>query len=565
MSALAMATSVSAGPALLTLLALVVPYFAYKIYKSTAVPPALAHLPRIPISATLKSVLTPGGFINENKVQVEAVQKYCVEHGMDKDAWRDMHLIWLFGTWGVVLGKPEHLRTVFLNTDTFPKFLYGDVGFELHQKFVGFNVILSNGDMWKLHRKVANPAFHRSWSTQVMGTCSRTLLEQLDLLAGTPVDLFDWMQRVTLDVLSLATFGQNLDALRNPNSHIVTLYNNLMKDLQRPLFQLMPFLQKVKLIPLVRDIHRRIDEFDAFVDGVIQAKEAEVKQRLAAGVAKDEKDRDLLECMIEAAMNDPEFTRRDLRSNLVIFFIAGHDTTASSLVTSLYYLALHPEFQTKARAEVLSVLGDVDNTTTSGGDFPVPTTAEQAQFDYLTCIIKEALRLYPAVTGLPLRRTAKPITMGTVAIPKGTPIHADIFGVQRNPAIWGDDAGVFRPERWLEDRAGGAKVAGTANKVNAGASVNSEKDAVKAGTTAIPMTPSAHGFAWVPFGGGQRMCLGQQFSLIEQRVVLSMLLLRYEWTLAGDADALKGHPKTASGVLLHPVDVKLNFKIRGTK
>ncbi|KNE59545.1 hypothetical protein AMAG_18202 [Allomyces macrogynus ATCC 38327] len=199
-------------------------------------------------------------------------------------------------------------------------------------------------------------------------------------------------------------FGHRIDQNHEKYAFIFFMLTGIrLSDLQRPLFQLMPFLQKVKLIPLVRDIHRRIDEFDEFVEGVIKAKEAEVKQRLGAGTAKDEKDRDLVECIIEAATNDPE----------------GHDTTASSLHHGpSYYLALHPEVQTKARAEVLfGPSGDVDNTTTTAADFPVPTTAEQAQFDYLTCIIKEALRLYPAVTGLPLRRTAKPITMGNIACP----------------------------------------------------------------------------------------------------------------------------------------------------
>ncbi|KAJ1510753.1 cytochrome P450-dit2 [Coelomomyces lativittatus] len=534
-------------------------YLIYKVYKSTIVPKELSSLPRVPILATLKAqLLTKGGFINETSVITNAVSEWCIAHGKDKDAWKDMYLIWLFGTWGVVLGKPDYIRTLFSNTDAFPKFLYKDVGFFLNDKFLGTNVILSNGDTWKRHRKIANPAFHRNLSTTVMGDTVRVLIQKLDMYEKQPVDCFDWMQRLTLDILSLAAFGKNLDSLQHPESPLVRLYNSIMKDLQLPIFMLFPILQRMRIIPFVNDLTKRIDQFDEFIFSVIEEKEREVKKRLENGTVKDEGEKDLLEIMLEVSMNDPTFTRYDLRSNVVIFFLAGHDTTASSLTTILYFLGMKKELQDKARIEVIDIMGELDPNTASD-HVPYPTTQEQGRMDYLAFVIKEALRLYPSVTGLPLRRTSKSITLGSCVIPQGTPIHVDIFGVQRDPCIWGQQAKHFIPERWEQSRTGGAQF--TAATSSSGLGESSAVTSLSGGGK-VPMMPSAHGFTWVPFGGGQRMCLGQQFSLIEQRVILAMLLLRYEWSVKGDAHALQGNPLTASGVLFHPVGVTVEFSRR---
>ncbi|KAI9164593.1 hypothetical protein H9P43_008452 [Blastocladiella emersonii ATCC 22665] len=555
------AGDLSVATVVATALALVVPYLAFRLYKSTIVPPELAHLPRVPIWDSMRALFTPGGYIAEAAVQGEAASKWCVANGLDKDAWRDMYLIWLFGTWGAVVGKPEYIRSVFLTTESFPKFLPGEVGMDLNAKYLGINVVLSNGPIWKLHRKVTNPAFHRSWSTTIMGDTGRVLLAELDKVVGQAADPFDWMQRATLDVLSLAAFGRCLNSLTNPHAEIVDLYNGLMHDLQWPLFTLLPVLQRTRLLPRVRDLHRRIDKFDEFIYSVIDAKERDVRERLARGETKDEKEMDLLERMLEVSVNDATFTRQDLRSNVVIFFVAGHDTTTAALTTVLYYLGLHPEVQAKARAEVAKIMGTMDPATPAA-EFPYPTTQEQAGMDYLTFIIKESLRLYPSVTGLPLRRAAKPVNLGTTAIPKDTPIHVDIFGVHRNQKYWGADADKFVPERWASytPPESVAAAGGLSASMNRSAStVEKEAGKVDASGT-IPMMPSAHGFSWVPFGGGQRLCLGQQFSLIEQRVILSMMLSRYSWSVVGDENAVKGTPTSSSGVLLHPAKVQLKFQ-----
>ncbi|ORZ38203.1 cytochrome P450 [Catenaria anguillulae PL171] len=558
---------VSGSPAtpILTILAALVPYILYKAYKAVAIPAELAHLPRVPIKDTIRALLTPGGFPREYEVQEKAIKEWCAKHGRSGDSWRDMYLVWQFGKWGVVLGKPDLIKTFFVNVETFPKLLYSDFGMALNDKYLGVNVTLSNGSVWKQHRKITNPAFHRQWSTQLMGDVGRTLLQQLDLTQGSPTDLFDWMQRTTLDILSLAAYGQNLDALTDPTGDLVRLYNSIMHDLQLPYFLLFPILQRTRALPLVRDLSKRIDKFHAYLNSIIDKKEKEVKRRVASGETKNEKDMDLLERMIEANLKDDgSFSRDDLRSNVVIFFIAGHDTTAATLTTAIYYMGMNLDVQAKARAEVLKVYGDIDPTL-AASDFPYLTTAEQGTLNYVTYVLKEALRLYPSVSGLPLRRTAKDAVLDGVTIPKDTPIHIDTYGLQRNPKYWGADAAHFKPERWENyTPAPYATDKNASLNQTMGATALSEMNAVVKGEASgsIPMVPSAHNFSFIPFGGGQRFCLGQQFSVMEQRVLLAMILARYEWKVVGNESALKGLPTTSSGVILHPLDVKIKFERR---
>jgi len=151
---------------------------------------------------------------------------------------------------------------------------------------------------------------------------------------------------------------------------------------------------------------------------------------------------------------------------------------------------------------------------------------------------RETMRIYPSLTTVPLRELMRPHTFSTgLAVPKGTLVHLNLYWMHRSRAVWGADAHEFKPERW-------------------------DASTPKDGVTPTPLHPGAHDFAWAPFGGGQRVCMGQTFSIIEQRVVLAMLLLRFEWTLVGNDAALKGTPETARGMMLHPHGIALKLTRR---
>ncbi|KNE59345.1 hypothetical protein AMAG_03643 [Allomyces macrogynus ATCC 38327] len=373
---------------------------------------------------------------------------------------------------------------------------------------------------WKHHRKVVNPAFRRGWSTTLFGNLGRQLLVHLDDAAarGSPVVVDNWMRRLTLDAIALGAFGQSFNCLADPDSTLFNDFEAMMEAALSPAIAL--DLTFVQWTPMYKRLQRQMDKFNAFILDLVDRKLAALKARKAAGLVGNELGMDLLDFMVEAADGDTEYTREDLRSDTVIFFVGGHDTTSNALTTAIYFLGRHPELQERARAEVLSVLDDVHPTCSANG---VPVLSRPGF----------ALALRDAHSEHPARVTTTTVTLhdGTV-LPPGTRVVASTMALHRSPALWGDDADAFRPERFLD--------------------VGSEK-----------MHAGAHGYKWLPFSAGQRVCLGQSFSIMEQRVVLAMLLARYEWAIVGDAEAMRGTPRTTRGGLMQMVGVEAMFKRRG--
>ncbi|KAI9149679.1 hypothetical protein H9P43_009856 [Blastocladiella emersonii ATCC 22665] len=515
--------------ALLTALATATVLGARFWYRSIRVPPGLRHLPRLSIAQTFTVLTSGAGFFDAFDAQIKLVRADALRRGVirsDKETPKHW-AFWFLGKWSVVTANPEDMKQVFTGHEQFEKFDFSGLTLSATRDFLGDNVALSQTPVWKRQRKVVNPAFRRGWATSIFGPPARVLLSELDKLEAqrTPVDQ--------------AAFGTNFNALENPHSDMATSYHTAMAGLANlKLVMLWPFSLFMSDYWAYK---RAVAKFNTYIYQLIDAKAAEVAKRrgntaaAAAGAGEDVDDaKDLLELMV-AAGESGGFSREELRANVVIFFIAGHDTTANALTFVLYVLGRNPEIQRKARAEVLALIGDADQGT-AAADFPYPTNDAQNRMSYLTCVIKETMRLFPSVCVLPMREvsTDGKLGGGSLEVPAGTTVSAHIYAVHHAREYWGDDADAFRPERWAD----------------LGVSTDG----------AIPLHPGEHDFKWVPFGGGQRICLGQQFSIIEQRVILSMLLLRYEWTVAGNDAALAGRPDVSPGTLLHGKDIFLDLK-----
>ncbi|WP_405487809.1 cytochrome P450 [Streptomyces sp. NBC_00096] len=202
-------------------------------------------------------------------------------------------------------------------------------------------------------------------------------------------------------------------------------------------------------------------------------------QGAGGGGAKGE---DLLSLLAAASSaDDGEFDATELREQVLIFLLAGHETTATSLAFSLHLLGRHPEFQDRARAEIDAVLGD-----------RTPVAADLDRLPYLTRILKEAMRLYPAAPVMGRRSVAAAEVDGHT-VPAGADVILAPWVTHRHPGYWPD------PERFDPDR----------------------------------FTPEAEAarprYAWFPFGGGPRACIGQHFSMLESVIALAMLLRAYEF------------------------------------
>jgi cytochrome P450 len=203
----------------------------------------------------------------------------------------------------------------------------------------------------------------------------------------------------------------------------------------------------------------------------------------------------------------------------------------------LYYLAKHPDVQEKVRQEVNKIIEENDDRNVKNKGY-VPTYEEQKKMEYLTLVLKETLRLSPSVAILPSRKITSECTETFAGMPLKSSskslfepskfsamLQLHIFTMQRRHENWKDPL-EFRPERFIEENCVG--------------------------------DTNTNGYKWVPFGAGTRVCLGQQFSLVEQRVAISMLLRNYRVQLPNDSPHCE-HLRYKPGLLLSPKDLKFQF------
>ncbi|MET9853357.1 cytochrome P450 [Streptomyces sp. NPDC006450] len=339
---------------------------------------------------------------------------------------------------------------------------------------LGNGLLTSQDEDYLRQRRLVQPLFTKR---RVDGYADAVATETASTLAGWEaapdgvVDVSDEMMTLALRAVARILFGTDVDATADVVDRcfpVITAY--VMRRGYSPVN-----VPRDWPTPGNRRAAAAMDELYAVCDGII----AERRRGAGAGEGVGE---DLLSLLAAAtSTDDGEFDATELREQVLIFLLAGHETTATSLAFSLHLLARHPEFQSRARAEITAVLGD-----------RTPGAADLDRLPYLTQVLKEAMRLYPAAPVLGRRSVAAAEVDGHT-IPAGADVIVAPWVTHRHPAYWPD------PERFDPDR----------------------------------FTPEAEAgrprYAWLPFGGGPRACIGQHFSMLESVIALAMLLRAYEF------------------------------------
>ncbi|ORX55714.1 cytochrome P-450 cyp509A1 [Hesseltinella vesiculosa] len=434
--------------------------------------------------------------------------------------------------WVVHVSHPQLVKQVFLKTDTFPKVPTQSLKGSMLIDFVGTsNILFQNiGPEWKKHRRLANPAFHRAMPVQLFGAAGLEMIDMLD--EKYPGDTFtldfhDLMERSTLDIIGRAGFDFEFNAIKDKHSKWKEVYDEIVLSYRNPLHVMFPILdQKYRwLIPGRRAEYKRMYEFRNMLEEVIDHKRQLLKENRDLGI--EEAERDLLTLMLEGELRgEGALTKDELIGDLAIFFVAGHDTTANAMNSTIYWLCRHPEVQEKAREEINRVL-------CPEGPEPqydiIPTLAQTKELFYVYQIMKESLRMSGPVNSLVTPRVAQDnLDFNGTLIPKGTLVSVNLFDLHHNPHVWKDPF-VFNPDRFAD---------------GAEADINAR-----------------NGLAWTPFSNGTRQCIGMQFSLAEQKVLLAMLLRRYEFSLPeGSIHAERFI--TNNHVVASPIDLNITFKRR---
>lgn len=224
-------------------------------------------------------------------------------------------------------------------------------------------------------------------------------------------------------------------------------------------------------------------------------------------------DPSLLRFLID--MRGEDTTSKQLRDDLMTMLIAGHETTAAMLTWTLFNLVQNPEYLAKIHAEVDACMGPDGSRTPTFDDLP--------DLLYTRLALVEALRLYPEPPVI-IRRALKETELpqggsnGPVTLIKGTDVFISTWNLHRSPALW-DRPAEYRPERFLTEFRNKDVIGwkGYTPKMGGGL-YPSEVDA---------------DFSFLPFGGGNRKCVGDQFAMMEATVTLAMLLRKFDFTMVG--------------------------------
>ncbi|MEQ1502240.1 MAG: cytochrome P450 [Myxococcota bacterium] len=370
----------------------------------------------------------------------------------------------------VVYG-PDAIRQVLVESPE--KFGRNTRGSILLRRTLGVSTLTAEGDEWRWRRRLAQPSFKRDLLKPLDGpivALADRMAEQLLAETG-PFDLAHVTSQVALDVACAALFGADL----GDDAAVVH------RALTEVLAGFIPFathpIPNLDRLPTPNAIKFRAARQD--LAGVVARIVARRRERGDLG-------QDLLGAWLAGARPDgTPLTDVDLDAEGVTMLLAGHETTANAMAFTFGLLARHPSVHRRLRAELASVLGDRP-----------ATSADLDQLPFLDAVVKEGLRLYPPAWILS-RSTNEDVTIAGHPIPKGSFLYVPIYAVHRLPSLWDDPEG-FDPERWLDGRAEVARKAG----------------------------------AYLPFGFGQRRCVGEPLALLEARLVLAQVVRKVHLELS---------------------------------
>ncbi|RLM56343.1 hypothetical protein C2845_PM10G15400 [Panicum miliaceum] len=429
-----------------------------------------------------------------------------------------MFLIWFGPTPRLTVADPELVREILLTrADAFDRYEAHPVVRQLE----GDGLVSLHDDKWALHRRVLTPAFFPDNLNRLaphVGRSVAALAERWRAMASTAggeveVDVAEWFQAVAEEAITRATFGRSYDSGRvvfRMQARLMAFASETFRKVLVPGYRFLPTKKNRLSWSLDREIRRGLVT-------LIGRRSDEAEEDEDAGLNDKGSNgfRDLLGLMINAGggKKAPAIPVADMLEECKTFFFAGKQTTTNLLTWATVLLAMHPDWQERTRREVLAVCGADE----------LPSKEHLPKLKTLGMILNETLRLYPPAVAT-IRRAKRDVVLGGLSVPRDTELLIPIMAMHHDAALWGPDAARFDPGRF----AGGAARA------------------------------AAHPLAFVPFGLGPRMCIGQNLALLEAKLTLAVLLQRFQ--LARSPNYVHAptvlmllHPQYGAPVIFRPV------------
>jgi len=340
-------------------------------------------------------------------------------------------------------------------------------------RLVGNGLLTSEGDFWRRQRRLAQPAFHR----QRISGYGDVMVDYAERTGakwcdGEVRDIQRDMMRLTLEIVVKTLFDSDV-------SEDADNVGRILSGLAKPFASqatLKWILDNRLPTPEHRRFHKAVGEIDKIIYRIIGERRV-----------SDYDQGDLLSMLLQARDDDgSQMTDAQLRDEVITLFLAGHETTALVLTWSWYLLAKNPEAERKFHAELDEVL-----------DGRLPHASDLPQLQYTEKIVKEAMRLYPPAYAVG-REAIEECEIGGYRVPRHTQIFAFQWATQRDPRYFDNPEG-FDPDRWTTE-----------------------------------FSENLPKYAYFPFGGGPRLCIGNYFAMMEVVLVLATIGRQLKLSLVSD-------------------------------
>ncbi|KAI4351462.1 hypothetical protein L6164_005831 [Bauhinia variegata] len=392
---------------------------------------------------------------------------------------------WLGTRPRVLIKDPELIKEILNKINDFPKLPSNP-----YFKLLATGLATYEGEKWAKHRKLINPAFNLE-KLKIMlpiffQSCNDMISKWEAMLSseGTcEMDVWPFLQNLTCDVISRTAFGSNYEEGQRIFQLLREQSLLAMKVFMRafvPGWRFLPSKTHRRMKEIAREIEISLKSIIDKREKALKAGEATMSDLLGILCESNQK-----EIQDHGNKNDG-MSIRDVIEECKLFYFAGQETTSSLLVWTMVLLSRYPDWQERAREEVLQVFGD-----------KTPDFDGLSHLKIVTMILYEVLRLYPP--GISLARTIhSDMKLGNLILPAGVDLSLAILQVHHDHGLWGDDADEFKPERFSEG---------------------------------VSKATKGH-VSFFPFGWGPRICLGQNFTMLEAKMAVALILQHFSFELS---------------------------------
>jgi len=378
----------------------------------------------------------------------------------------------------------------------------------------GPNVLTTNGDDWRKHRVLSNPAFnedHIKLLSKITNDTMTTVVDKYWNQESFVCDVVEDMTKITLQIMGLAGFGMDMDAIFGGKSYDASRYSMTFREaISRSSDEVVTARMRYPKwllqspLPYFKNLRQVVQDTDSYLSDLIATRSEDVEER----------GHDLLSLLISARdeENKMGLSPLEIKSDSFIFLFAGHETTASQLMWTLFLLATNQHVQDKLRKEADEIFNG--RTTLEHDDYE--------KLKYTGCVIRESMRLHPPVEAV-FKESIKEDVIAGHKIPPKTMVRVNFYAVQRDPKYW-DKPEEFIPDRFNEDN--------------------------------IDKIPA---MSYLPFSVGTRKCIGFMFSLTESTFILAHIVRNFSIDLTPDQKNNNFKPLGRQFITIKPDELSLQF------